>query len=200
MKRFYELYNLTWPRFVSLSQSLVWSTWFLRPYSSCWCDSWEQGTLLHQTSIKPHFNEGNLITALVTDAGWSANDANLCLYRPVGHNQSDTKLSDRLRRGTGDFQWFTCCSDINRQACSSLSTAVVILGPERLRPSDSCPAKREVFHFSSCLTSERERESPAATLKGPYLGHLSHMGLVQMTGWHSALILFPFIQRHVGAH
>lgn len=72
-------------------QSLVWSTWFPSPHSSCLCDSWGQGITLHQTPIKAHFNEGKLITAPVTDAGWSASDADLCLQHPAGHNQSEKK-------------------------------------------------------------------------------------------------------------
>lgn len=54
---------------------------------------------LHQTPIKARFNEGKLITAPVTDAGWSASDANLCLWHPAGHNQSERKISDRVRSG-----------------------------------------------------------------------------------------------------
>lgn len=118
-----------------------------------------RGTTLHQTPIKAHFNEGKLITAPLTDAGWAASDANLCLYRPAGHNQSERKISGRVRRGLegraefwrlieGErvtFIGLTCCSYIDRQACSSFATAVVILGLKRLRPSDSCPAKGEVL-------------------------------------------------------
>ena len=128
---------------------LVWlSLWYGAhgPSSGSQCDSWEEGAPLHRCTIKADFNEGKLITALVTDAGWSVGDANLCLCHSVGHNQSERKINDRTRRGEeGDFQWFTCCSYIDRQACSSLTTAVVILGPKRLRPSDSCPAKGEVL-------------------------------------------------------
>lgn len=95
----------------------------------------------------------------------------------------------RLKRSV----WLTSCSYIDRQACSSLHTAVVALGLQRLHPGDSCPAKREVLP-----PVWPQREGPAS-LEGPYLGHLCHMGPVQMTGWHSALISFPFIERHVTA-
>lgn len=86
LPRFVSLISFTGMRFSSL-------------HSSCQCNSWEEGTPLHQTPIKAHFNEGKLITALVTDAGWSASDANLCFCHPAGHNRSDRKISDGMRRG-----------------------------------------------------------------------------------------------------
>lgn len=89
------------------------------------------------------------------------------------------KISDRVRRGlegrtefslvspdwrgAGDFQWFTCCSYIDRQACSSLPTAVVILGPKRLRSCDSCPAKGGVL---PPVWPQRESRYPERAISG----------------------------------
>lgn len=183
----YYLYNSThlpnpdsWVRF----QSLVWSTWFPSPYSSCLCDSWEEGTPLHQTPIKAHFNEGKLITALVTDAGWSASDANLCLCRPAGHNQSERKISERVRRGVqtlGDsLSWL--------KASGWLSVVYVLLLHRQasmlISPHSCCYTRTEEASpqwfmscqgrgFASCLTSER--------VPLPWKGHI--WAILATWGW-----------------
>lgn len=93
------------------------------------------------------------------------------------------------------FSSFTRRSDVDRQARSSLATAVVILGPKRLHPGDSCPAKGEVF----CLLFDLGGRVPPPCER-PYLGHLGHMGPGQMTRRHSALIPFPFRGRPTRTH
>lgn len=184
----YYLYNSThlpnpdsWMWF----QSLVWSTWFPSPYSSCQCDSWERraqhyirllskptlmkaGWLQHRWQMQGgqpvmliFVYAIQQVIIKVTERsviGWGGD-------RRGVHSFGD---SDSWLKGSGDFQWFTCCSYIDRQARSSLPTAVVILGPKRLRPSDSCPAKGEVL---PPVWPQQESRFPERAISGPSWPH-----------------------------
>lgn len=130
------------------------SLWYEAHGISSSLDSWEEAAPLHQRPIKAHFNEGKVVTALVTDAGWSASDANLCLCHSTGHNQSERKISDRGEVGRGGWLSVVYMLLLYRRASMLISHhSCCYTRTEEASPQwfMSCQGRG----FASCLTSER---------------------------------------------